>query len=69
MTRPNLLVLMVDRLNGTLLSEGPGEWLHGRNLRRRGRRPRPRRKASARVMPDTMNLTAVEEGERFPRGE
>ncbi|HMQ91866.1 MAG TPA: choline-sulfatase [Amaricoccus sp.] len=28
MTRPNILVLMVDQLNGTLFPDGPADWLH-----------------------------------------
>ncbi len=34
MTRPNILVIMVDQLNGTLFPDGPAEWLHAPNLRR-----------------------------------
>ncbi|MCZ0813705.1 MAG: choline-sulfatase [Pseudomonadota bacterium] len=30
---PNILILMVDQLNGTLFSDGPAEWLHAPNLR------------------------------------
>ncbi|MDQ2088307.1 choline-sulfatase [Marimonas arenosa] len=33
MTRPNILVLMVDQLNGTLFPDGPADWLHVPNLR------------------------------------
>jgi choline-sulfatase len=32
--RPNILVLMVDQLNGTLFPDGPAEWLHAPNLKR-----------------------------------
>ena len=32
--RPNILVLMVDQLNGTLFPDGPANWLHAPNLRR-----------------------------------
>jgi choline-sulfatase len=32
MTRPNILVLMVDQLNGTLFPDGPADWLHTPNL-------------------------------------
>jgi choline-sulfatase len=32
--RPNLLILMVDQLNGTLFPDGPAPWLHTPNLRR-----------------------------------
>ena len=31
--RPNILILMVDQLNGTLFPDGPAEWLHAPNLR------------------------------------
>ena len=34
MTRPNILILMVDQLNGTLFPDGPAGWLHAPNLRR-----------------------------------
>lgn len=34
MTRPNILILMVDQLNGTLFPNGPADWLHAPNLRR-----------------------------------
>ena len=30
MTTPNILILMVDQLNGTLFPDGPAEWLHAR---------------------------------------
>ena len=33
-TRPNILILMVDQLNGTLFPDGPADWLHTPNLRR-----------------------------------
>ncbi|MFC2969565.1 choline-sulfatase [Acidimangrovimonas pyrenivorans] len=32
--RPNILILMVDQLNGTLFPDGPAEWLHTPNLKR-----------------------------------
>lgn len=32
-TRPNILILMVDQLNGTLFPDGPAEWLHAPNLK------------------------------------
>ncbi len=32
--RPNILILMVDQLNGTLFPDGPAEWLHTPNLRK-----------------------------------
>lgn len=31
---PNILVLMVDQLNGTLFPDGPADWLHVPNLKR-----------------------------------
>ncbi|SFQ97180.1 choline-sulfatase [Poseidonocella sedimentorum] len=34
MTAPNILVLMVDQLNGTLFPDGPAPWLHAPNLAR-----------------------------------
>jgi choline-sulfatase len=33
-TKPNILILMVDQLNGTLFPDGPADWLHTPNLRR-----------------------------------
>ncbi|QFS82392.1 Choline-sulfatase [Roseivivax sp. THAF40] len=32
MNRPNILVVMVDQLNGTLFPDGPVDWLHTPNL-------------------------------------
>lgn len=32
MTRPNILIFMVDQLNGTLFPDGPAPWLHTPNL-------------------------------------
>ncbi|MGJ8616961.1 MAG: choline-sulfatase [Sulfitobacter sp.] len=34
MTKPNILILMVDQLNGTLFPDGPAEWLHAPNLKK-----------------------------------
>ncbi|WP_050929392.1 choline-sulfatase [Aestuariivita boseongensis] len=34
MPKPNILILMVDQLNGTLFPDGPGDWLHAPHLRR-----------------------------------
>ena len=34
MTRPNILIIMVDQLNGTLFPDGPADWLHAPNLKR-----------------------------------
>ncbi|MCL4676573.1 MAG: choline-sulfatase, partial [Pararhodobacter sp.] len=34
MSRPNLLILMVDQLTGTLFEDGPAAFLHAPNLRR-----------------------------------
>ncbi|MGN6548620.1 MAG: choline-sulfatase [Pararhizobium sp.] len=31
--RPNILIIMVDQLNGTLFPDGPAEWLHAPNLK------------------------------------
>jgi choline-sulfatase len=33
-TRPNILIVMVDQLNGTLFPDGPADWLHAPNLKR-----------------------------------
>ena len=32
--KPNILILMVDQLNGTLFPDGPADWLHAPNLKR-----------------------------------
>ena len=34
MTKPNILIFMVDQLNGTLFPDGPADWLHTPNLRK-----------------------------------
>ncbi|MDE9450873.1 choline-sulfatase [Aliiroseovarius sp. Z3] len=34
MTKPNILIIMVDQLNGTLFPDGPAEWLHTPNLKK-----------------------------------
>lgn len=34
MTRPNILILMVDQLTGTLFADGPADFLHTPNLKR-----------------------------------
>ncbi|MEZ5888236.1 MAG: choline-sulfatase [Paracoccaceae bacterium] len=34
MSRPNILILMVDQLNGTLFPDGPVDWLQAPNLKR-----------------------------------
>lgn len=34
MKNPNILILMVDQLNGTLFPDGPAEWLHAPNLKK-----------------------------------
>ncbi len=31
--QPNILIIMVDQLNGTLFPDGPADWLHAPNLR------------------------------------
>ncbi len=33
MPQPNILILMVDQLNGTLFPDGPADWLHAPNLK------------------------------------
>ena len=33
MTAPNILIFMVDQLNGTLFPDGPAPWLHAPNLK------------------------------------
>jgi choline-sulfatase len=33
MSRPNILVVMVDQLNGTLFPDGPADWLHAPHLK------------------------------------
>lgn len=34
MNKPNILILMVDQLNGTLFPDGPADWLHTPNLKK-----------------------------------
>ncbi len=34
MSRPNILIFMVDQLNGTLFPDGPAAWLHAPNLKK-----------------------------------
>ncbi|MEN0087332.1 MAG: choline-sulfatase [Pseudomonadota bacterium] len=34
MTQPNILIIMVDQLNGTLFPNGPADWLHAPNLKK-----------------------------------
>ncbi|SMY08540.1 choline-sulfatase [Flavimaricola marinus] len=33
MSQPNILILMVDQLNGTLFPDGPADWLHAPHLK------------------------------------
>tara|TARA_R110002049_G_scaffold3988_6_gene28896 strand:+ start:1217 stop:2740 length:1524 start_codon:yes stop_codon:yes gene_type:complete len=33
-TGPNILIIMVDQLNGTLFPDGPADWLHAPNLKK-----------------------------------
>jgi choline-sulfatase len=33
MSQPNILIFMVDQLNGTLFPDGPADWLHAPNLK------------------------------------
>jgi choline-sulfatase len=32
--QPNILIVMVDQLNGTLFPDGPADWLHAPNLKK-----------------------------------
>ncbi len=34
MKSPNILIIMVDQLNGTLFQDGPADWLHAPNLKK-----------------------------------
>ncbi|WP_069300104.1 choline-sulfatase [Neptunicoccus sediminis] len=34
MNKPNILIFMVDQLNGTLFPDGPADWLHAPNLKK-----------------------------------
>ena len=34
MSQPNILVIMVDQLSGTLFPDGPADWLHAPNLKK-----------------------------------
>ena len=34
MNKPNILIVMVDQLNGTLFPDGPADWLHAPNLKK-----------------------------------
>ncbi|OCX61004.1 choline-sulfatase [Thioclava sp. SK-1] len=34
MAQPNILIFMVDQLNGTLFPDGPADWLHAPNLKK-----------------------------------
>ncbi len=34
MSKPNILIIMVDQLNGTLFPDGPADWLHAPNLKK-----------------------------------
>ncbi len=43
--KPNILILMVDQLNGTLFPDGPAPWLHAPNLARLAARSRRFRNA------------------------
>lgn len=38
MTKPNILILMVDQLTGTLFPDGPADFLHAPHLRKLGQR-------------------------------
>jgi len=34
MTKPNILIFMVDQLNGTFFPDGPADWLHAPNIKK-----------------------------------
>ena len=34
MSKQNILIIMVDQLNGTLFPDGPAEWLYAPNLKK-----------------------------------
>ena len=34
MSQPNILIIMVDQLNGTLFPDGPADWLHAPNIKK-----------------------------------
>ncbi|MDA5093613.1 choline-sulfatase [Aliiroseovarius sp. KMU-50] len=34
MSKPNILIIMVDQCNGTLFPDGPADWLHAPNLKK-----------------------------------
>ena len=34
MSKPNILIFMVDQLNGTFFPDGPAEWLHAPNIKK-----------------------------------
>ena len=34
MSQPNIVIIMVDQLNGTLFPDGPADWLHAPNLKK-----------------------------------
>lgn len=34
MSKPNILIIMVDQLNGTFFPDGPADWLHAPNLKK-----------------------------------
>ncbi|MCP5087305.1 MAG: choline-sulfatase [Rhodobacteraceae bacterium] len=38
MKQPNILIVMVDQLNGTLFPDGPADWLHAPNLKKLAQR-------------------------------
>jgi choline-sulfatase len=38
--KPNILIIMVDQLNGLLFPDGPADWLHAPNLKRLAERSR-----------------------------
>jgi hypothetical protein len=56
--RPNILILMVDQLNGTLFPDGPADFLHAPNLKALAER-------SVRFRQQLHRLAAVRAGSRL----
>ena len=57
----NILIIMVDQLNGTLFPDGPAEWLHAPNLKRlaaRSTRCSATRATASRFWPKTCRVTS-----------
>jgi choline-sulfatase len=57
MTQPNILIIMVDQLNGTLFPDGPADFLHAPHLKTLAARsaasatPTPPRRSAPRPAP------------------